>query len=376
MFSAEDLPPDVFEAAEAAYFAPDGPAKVALWESAVARADAANLPAEVRMSFREELVEAAASDGVKQYDRAFGPWATLLAEADRDPDAEWVDWYQLLWKYKWLSDSTGEYAAIPREKIFAILDDFADRAAAHGFSARPAENYRANNAWLLGDVEAAAAAMKRFEAAPRDGLSDCRACETARAVQFAVQTGDDAGAVERFIPLAAGRLGCAEEPENTHGMLLAPLIRLGRDEDAAERHRIGLNALKRFPQFVSRGADHLDYLTRTGDLTAGGRVFKRFARSVPAVPDHDRWRFLGASEVFLEAVAAKSDKAKRFALPAGFPVPYANGPDAGGPVKPSDLAAQIGAAADAIEAKFNARNGNDAFTRRRAAARAFAQGAG
>lgn len=209
MFDPEDLPPELYEAAEAAHFAPDGPAKVGQWESLVARADAAGLPVPVRMFFREELVEAAAADGVKQYDRAFGPWATLLAEADRDPEADWVDWFSLLWKYKWLSDSTGEYAAIPRGKILAVLDDFAARAARHGYSARPAENYRANNLWMLGEEAAAAEAMRRFEAAPRDDLSDCDACEAARAVQFAVRTGDDAGAVRRFAPLAAGRLSCA-----------------------------------------------------------------------------------------------------------------------------------------------------------------------
>ena len=97
----------------------------------------------------------------------------------------------------------------------------------------------------------------------------------------------------------------------------------------------------------------------------------RYARSAAAVSDLDRWRFLGAAETFLEAVAAKSDRPKRYALPDGFPVP-----DAGGPVRPSELAAQLGTAADAIEARFNARNGNDAFTRRRAAARAFARGGG
>ncbi len=371
MTDPDDLPADVYEAAETAYFAPDGPAKVALWESAVARADAAKLPIAVRMGFREELVEAAASDGVKQYDRAFAPWATLLAEADRDPQAPWVDWFQLLWKYKWLSDSLAEYAAIPREKILAVLDDFAARAAAHGYSTRPAENYRSNNLWMLGEEDDAAEAMRRFEAAPRDALSDCHACEASRGVQFAVHTGDDAGAVERFAPLADGRLACAEVPENTHGELLAPLVRLGRDADAAERNRIGLNALKRFPQFMDRAADHLDYLTRIGDLVAGASLFKRFVRSVPAVPDRDRWRFLGAAAVFLEAVAAASDRPKRYPLPDGFPVA-----DMGEPVRPSTLAAEIAAAADALEAKFNARNGNDAFTRRRAAARAFAQGGG
>lgn len=102
---------------------------------------------------------------------------------------------------------------------------------------------------------------------------------------------------------------------------------------------------------------------------AGGRVFARFARSVAAVSDLDRWRFLGAAEVYLEAVAADADDPTRVPLPDDFPVP-----DAGGPVRPSALAASLRAAADEIEVRFNARNGNDAFTRRRAAARAFATG--
>ncbi|MEM9703488.1 MAG: hypothetical protein AAF907_13700, partial [Planctomycetota bacterium] len=71
----------------------------------------------------------------------------------------------------------------------------------------------------------------------------------------------------------------------------------------------------------------------------------------------------------LEAVVTQSDRPKRYPLPDGFPIE-----DAGEPVRPSALAERFGDAADAIETKFNARNGNDAFTRRRAASRAFAEG--
>ena len=368
MIDPDELPAEVREALFAADGAPDGAAKVALWESAVARADAADLPAAVRMGFRVELVRAAASDGVKQYDRAFVPWAALLAEADRSPDAAWVDWYDLLWTYKWMCEATAEYAGIPRAKTEAILDDFAARAAAHGYSPRPAENYRAKAAWLFGDDAAAAAALARFEAAPRDAMSDCHACELAAAVRYAVRVGDDAGAVDRFRPLAAGRFACAEEPEATHSSLLAPLVRLGECSEAAERHRVGLAALRKFPQFVGSAADHLDYLTRLGETGEAAKLLRRTLRHVPVSTDLDRWRFLASGQVVLEAVAAESDKPQRFTLPAGFPVA-----DAGKPLLPSELAAALGTAADALEARFDARNGNAAFARRRAAGRAFAE---
>ena len=370
---SDDLPPDVEEAARAAWHAPAGPAAIALWESAVARADAADCAVGVRMRLRLDLVRACVM-GAKQYGRAFAPFAVVLAEADRDPQADWLSWHDLLWKYKWLAASMAAYVAVPRERVLSVMDDFADRCAAHGYSPRPAENYRAGNLWTLGEEDAAAEAFARFEAAPRDALSDCRACDAAGAITHAVRAGDDAGAVDRAAPLLDGRLWCAEEPERTHAKLLGPLTRLGRPVDAAERHRAGLDALRRFPAFTFCATDHLLYLARVGDPGGGEpaeplKLLRRWVRPAGAASDENRLGFLTGMRCLLERIAGDDDRPRRVRLPDDFPVP-----DAGGPERPSALAARVTGAETALCGRFDARNGNDAATRRAAADRAYAAG--
>ncbi len=365
---SEDLPPAVLFAFLEARDAPSGPAAVGLWEEVVKQADAAGCDVEFRMQARLSLVREAVM-GAKQYDRAMGAFAAVLAEADRDPAAPWVSWHGLLWQYKWMADSLADYAAFPRERILTVLDDFADRCATHGYSPRPAENYRANTLWMLGDEAAARDAFARFEAAPRDALSDCHACEASRAVTHAVRLGDDAGAVERAAPLLNGRLSCGEEPERTHSELLAPLLRLGRQEDAAEQNRLGLNALNRFPHFTFCAARHFLYLTRIQEVREVPELLKQTAGPVGGVSDDDRRQYLAAAGVALERLADASDRPRRFRLPSDFPVP-----NPAAPMRPSGLAVSFQEAADALAARFDARNGNDAVSRRQAAERAFALG--
>ncbi|MFH5803262.1 hypothetical protein [Alienimonas sp. DA493] len=365
---SDGLPPEVSVPLELAASAPHGPAAVALWESVVQAADAAGLPVGLRMEFRLELVREAAMHA-KLFDRALAPFAVVLAEADREPDAPWIFWPGLLWKYKWLSDALAEYVAFPRERVMSVLDDFAARCAAHGFSPRPAENYRANALWLLGEEDGARAAFARFEQAPRDPLSDCRACEASQSVTHAVRLGDDAGAVERAAPLLGGRLSCAEEPERTHSKVLASLLRLGRPAEAAEQHRLGLAALRRFPAFTFCAAQHFLYLARLGETGEAPGLLRRTAGTVGAVSDDNRREYLAAAGAALEAFAEDSDEPRRFRLPEDFPVP-----SPAEAVRPSELAAAFGKAADELAARFDARNGNDAVSRRQAAERAFAQG--
>ncbi|NNJ25293.1 hypothetical protein [Alienimonas chondri] len=362
----DHLPPEVQFAFLLARSAPSGAAAVGLWEEVVQQADAAGCDVEFRMQARLAVVREAVM-GAKQYDRALTPFAVVLGEADRDPEAEWVDWHSLLWKYKWLADSLADYLAFPVERVMSVLDDFAARCEAHGFSPRPAENYRANTLWMLGDEAAAGEAFARFEAAPRDSLSDCHACEASRTVTHAVRLGDDAGAVDRAAPLLNGCLSCAEEPERTHSELLAPLLRLGRDEDAAEQHRLGLNALNRFPHFTWCAARHFLYLARTGAAKEVPALLKRTADAVGGASDDNRREYLSAAGVALERLSGNSDRRRVMRLPTDFPIEEFENP-----VRPSELGAMFTAAADDLASQFDARNGNDAVSRRQAASRAFA----
>ena len=363
----DDLPPEVaglVAEAEAA----TGTAAVSLWEGVVRRADVAGSPAGVRMPLRVRLVRAAAR--ARADARAFGPWAEVLAEADRDPDAAWVNWRELLWVYKGLASEPVYFTGVERGRVLALLDDYERRCLARGDTRQSVLKLRVVTLWELGEADAAAEARGEWERLPPDDLSDCPACEAFAEAMFAGWFDGDGAVVRRATPLMNGPPRCANVPSSLYHRVLAPLSRLGQAGEAADRAAAGLRVLRGDLGRLDAAADHLLYAARVGDPAGAARLFRRTAPRLVDGDDWDRLHVFAAAQCVFEALADGDDRPQRVPLPDGLPLP-----DAGEPERPSDLAARLGAAADALVAAFDRRNGNDASTRRRAAGRAFALGA-
>lgn len=102
-------------------------------------------------------------------------------------------------------------------------------------------------------------------------------------------------------------------------MLLAPLLRLGRREEAMNLHWQGYRRVAGKRQYIDAAARHLTFLTEAGELSEAARVFGLFLPlALENTPPLYRFTFLLAGWLFLERRRAAGADDAVLKLPATF----------------------------------------------------------
>src|SRR5207245_2027308 len=155
----------------------------------------------------------------------------------------------------------------------AALADLARRFERNGASFRPVHQHRCKAARELGDREQVLAALVQWQKARPDRLSDCRACDRNSLVSTYIFLGQDRRALRSAQPILNGKYACAHVPYVTYAHVLLPLARLGRFDEAAEYHRLGLPLIKNNAAFLESMAQHMIYMALVQDLAGAVKLF-------------------------------------------------------------------------------------------------------
>ena len=332
---------------------PEGAVKIELIERAVALADTAGHRRE-RFEARKQLTRAAVFGG--RIDLAMVSFAWTLAASDREPEKYPVG--ELLWQYKWLTENLPHLHTISIDQMAGLFADMATRYHEYGSTLHAVYQIRRDVAAQMGDARTAAALDKKFRAADRDELSNCAACVLDSNVDYHLSRGDDAAALEEARPALAGRVTCGEVPHRTHATVLVPNLRLGRVEKAVTSHKSGYRLVRDNPKFVPHQACHLAFLALTGNWVRAARALNRHLPDALAAPCHSwTFDFLCATELTASRALAENVE--------GLDVPAASRLAGGGHWE----AIRDWATGESLELarKFDARNGNDSFARKRTA---------
>jgi hypothetical protein len=341
----------------------DGPQKVEILEEAVRIAD---LHQDLELSYdaRQALIEGAMFSGFP--DRMLVAYAWCLAQFDRDPER--FDAHHIHWCYKWVLSVLDLFPGVSRAKIEATFEDAFRRFRERGYSPRPVHEYRALTAAAMGDDALAREHYKKWNDAPRDYLADCAACDAGNRIEFLVDQDRDEEAVQTARPLVLRRLSCHEQPHRAFCYLPLPLLRLGQ---AAEGIPLYLHAVRKAgtnPNMLNAVSRLLDFAVLTENLTRAVRLAEKHVRNAFESPvPRFRWEFLLSLRLLFARLAETRPKGLKFRLPKGHPLAR---PDA---LPPAELLAWCDGELDGLARAFDARNGNDAFTRRRAAHRELAR---
>lgn len=341
--------------AEALETIKDGPEKIAVLEEAVRHADATG-DLKLQYGAREDLVEAAYFGGAP--DKAVVSYTWCLAQFDRNPGL--FDEWQLLWRYKWMINVIPEFPQIPLEQIYGMLDDMERRFRRGGYGLRSVHQYRYRIARFMGERDEAIRHYKRAQEERTDAVSDCQACRIDEQSSFHVYTGDDAMALLVARPLLDFRHFCRTVPERTFARMLLPMLRLGRREDAADFHRRGYRLSEaRSHGSIEYVSDHIVYLALAGDAPGAARlVGQHYLSSEANHNPYERFIFHRAAWLALDALAAEGEATVALRLPPTFPL-Y----EEGGAYETARLRDWFAARVLEAARRFDARNGNDYFTR-------------
>ncbi|AGC42758.1 hypothetical protein MYSTI_01410 [Myxococcus stipitatus DSM 14675] len=331
--------------------------KVRLLEEAVRMADAHG---DVNMGYelRDDLIDAATFGGYP--DKALVAFAWCRGQQKKDPER--FDPEGLLWKQKWVVGRIKEFPHISRKQIADALEDIEQCFSRVNAGKRSALKLRYQAARDMGDAPSEVDRLwEAWLAAPRDHLTDCRACELDDELDHHVEKAEWEQALRKAKPIVEGRVKCAEIPHLTLGTMLYPLFKLGDYEQAAELHRRGYPMVSKNRDFLATVGDHIEFLTLTGNLARGlSLVEKHLEWTLDHGSFNDRFLFLVASTFLLEQVKMEGGRdVVSLRLTKAFPEHREDGG-----YEVTALHAWMLKQAKDIATRFDTRNGTDRYARR------------
>lgn len=323
---------------------PEGPARNARAEQLLAEAEKLNIPLAVIETLGHQLKVYNYSS---EKDKMFVPFARLLRMWDERPeDFDEYEAHSLHWVFKWMSAGMLDQPHIPLASIEKWLGEMEHRYRLAGHSERAVRSAEFSVAAHIGDVARAERAYAAWLAADRDDMADCHACELHGQGWWQAERGRDEEALRLWGPVLEGEFTCAHEPHTVLASSLAPLLRLGRVDEARAHHLRGFRLVRAMESMRGAYADHVEFCVLTGNEARGLELLAERPAYFTA-GGHPRSKL-----DFMAVVALLMDRLTELGL-GDQRVP---GP-AGRAWTARELAAHARGEALALAARFDARNG-------------------
>ena len=338
---------------------PDGPTKVEVLHEAARVADAHN---DVGLGFvlRKLIMSASLGGGLPEQMAVAFSWC--LAHSDKYPEE--IPPSDVLWEFRWVISELPHFPQVPRQQIEDTIQDMVRRYRAAGSTLRPVHLLRTFTYTKMGDRPAAAAALRDFEAAPRDALSDTPRQELNLVVNHLAFAGRWREAIDLSPKVMAGRV---DEPGffgQDSSELLIPLLELGQVADAVRVQRTGYRYLAKKPGLLAHIAFHVEFLARVDNFAGAVKVAEEHLPIAVETKQYVyRTHFLRSFLLLVDRLRRAGHAAHKFRLPAAVPVKAGR---AGG----HDLVALtewLNADVTDWSDRFDARNGNRYFAEKLAA---------
>ncbi|MBX7550627.1 tetratricopeptide repeat protein [Streptomyces sp. NPDC004232] len=334
---------------------PEGPARNARAERLLADAERLDVPLAVIEALGHQLKVYNYSS---EKDKMFVPFARLLRMWDERPEGfDAYEAHSLHWVFKWMSAGMLDQPHVPLASIEKWLGEMAHRYRLAGHSERAVRSAEFSVAAHVGDHARAERAYAAWLAADRDEMADCHACELHGQGEWQVTLGRDEEALELWRPVLEGEFACAHEPHTVLASSLAPLLRLGRVDEARAHHLRGFRLVRPMESMRGAYADHVEFCALSGNEARG---LELLAERPAYFTDTGHPRSLLD---FMAVVALLMDRLTELGL-GGRRVP---GP-AGRTWTAGELAVHARAEALALAERFDRRNGT-AYVGDRARAR-------
>lgn len=282
-------------------------------------------------------------------------FARVLKLRDDSPDA-FSDWEanQVLWRFKWVTTSLLQVPEVPLAAIRGWTDQMRDRYREAGHGMQPVAAMRHRIAAHVGSEEAERSAYDLWVTRPREGMSDCEACETRHRAIHHVGIGDERRALDIWQPVFDGGQTCAEEPYVSQAHALLPLLSLGRADEARSHHLSGYRYARGKTGLAEEVGLHVEFSALSRNEGRGLEILaeNRALFETTGAP-LSLLGFLTGVEVLLTRLVAD-----------GYGTTTVAGP-LGRSWTAQSLLAHVSGEADTLAAAFDARNGTTGVGDRR-----------
>ncbi|MGW7792043.1 tetratricopeptide repeat protein, partial [Streptomyces tricolor] len=295
---------------------PEGPARNARAEELLAEAEKLNIPLAVIEALGHQLKVYNYSS---EKDKMFVPFARLLRMWDERPeDFDEDEAHSLHWVFKWMSAGMLDQPHVPLASIEKWLAEMEHRYRLAGHSERAVRSAEFSVAAHIGDLARAERAYAAWLAADRDRMADCHACELHGQGAWQVRCGRDAEALRLWRPVLEGEFACAHEPHTVLASSLAPLLRLGRLEEARAHHLRGFRLVRPMESMRGAYADHVEFCALTGNEARGLELLaERPAYFTDTGHPRSRLDFMAVVALLMDRLTELGLGAQRVPGPAG-----------------------------------------------------------
>ncbi|WLQ40403.1 tetratricopeptide repeat protein [Streptomyces laculatispora] len=324
---------------------PEGPARNARAERLLAEAEQSGDAALLVEALVHQLQVYNYSS---EKDKMFVPFARLLRVWDERPgDFDQVMTHHLFWMFKWVSSSMIDQPHIPLASIEKWQGEMAHRYRLAGHSERAVRQGELEIARHLGDLERAGRAYTAWQAADRDRMANCHACELHEQGGWQVLRGLDEEALNSWAPVLDGEHVCAHEPHAVLAASLLPLLRTGRPEQARAHHLRGYRMVRPMESMRYSVALHIEFCALTGNEARGLEILaERPAYFTDSGNPGSLMDFMATAAVLMDRLTALGHGGQSVPGPAGTDWTAAS------------LAVHARTRALALAARFDERNGN------------------
>ncbi|MGP3920229.1 hypothetical protein [Nonomuraea sp. 10N515B] len=323
-----------------------GEAQTALLEDLVRHADAGGLH---RLAFaaRRSLANAYCVD--RQWDKAFPLFSRCLSEYDARPGefGPEEDWSLRSW-YANIAQSMAEFPEISLAQIYGAFEDMERRFRAGGHSLRQVYDARRWVAQLARDWPEEERCHQQWEAA--GGPDPDSVWDFEVQVERLLLRGNDASvgrALALAGPVLAGEVTFTEPSAPIQCLMLLPLARAGRLEEAAKAFNRARRAMYQGVYRYEYGGMKIEFCALTGNEETGLSALREQLAGFPTLNrPNGKMEFATAAAVLLRRLTAagRGDETVR-----------ANGSDLTWSV--AELCHEMESTARDLAARFDARNG-------------------
>jgi hypothetical protein len=324
---------------------------VALLEEAARLAD---LHGDGSLGFRVRMRLINAANWSGNHELVLVAFTWCLAQMDRDEELRRTSERSVLWYYKWVVDSLCDYSQVSKPQIEFSFADMTERYVRAGYGSGPLHKCRAYAAIRLGDMDAHRLARKLWMESPRDGISDCAACQTDSAVEFDLEAGDFTSAMNTAEPVLQGRQRCTEVPCLTVGRLLLPMLKLGLTDLAETLHRGHIRQTLSSRDFLATIGPHVAYLSLTGKTGAALKLFETGVAWLAVTRrTWERLTFVENAVVLFDRLAREGNEPIQIQIPPLMPLHRSDDI-----YRPTDVATALEEMRQQFADEFNRRNQN------------------
>ncbi|BBH65472.1 hypothetical protein ACTI_21570 [Actinoplanes sp. OR16] len=323
---------------------PYGAAQIALVEQVLRHVDTAGDPA---LAFYSRLLATTAYMYGGEPVKSFPTFSWCVADFDRKPAPYHERWtHNLLWLFKNMVSMLTKFPEIPLARTYAVLDDMERRYREHGQGMQAVYKHRYLVAEHVGQTEEAQAWFDKWQAAPRDELSDCAGCDPTSLAHHLIGKGRFAEAVELSEPVLTGDLSCNEQPQSILSELMVAYLRSGHPAEAADAHRRSYLVERNNLADLGGIGDHISFCARTGNEHRGLEILQRHIDWLDRAPSPSSAMWFAASSAQLLRRITERGHGDAVIRRSGKP-----------DITAAELAGELSAFATETASRFDARNG-------------------